>query len=91
MRIDEGVLADPDRLVTAGGPVLAATALDLWKHGAEIGPLVGWNAMAMGLVTSFVVSLVVIRAFLGFLRSYSLEVFGWYRVLAGLLIWIFVR
>lgn len=71
--------------------LLAAASLDLWKHGAEIGTLLGWDILAAGFVSSFVVSLLVIRAFLAFLRFYSLEAFGWYRVAAGLLIWILVK
>lgn len=68
--------------------LLAAAALDLYKHGGAIAEHVGiWPALA-GLVSSFVVALAVLRVFLEFLRSYSLEVFGWYRILLGILVWL---
>ena len=35
------------------------------------------------MATSFVVSLVVIAAFLGYLKKHGLAVFGWYRVVLG--------
>ncbi len=69
--------------------LLAAGALDTYKHGSEILQTVGPLPIVVGMLTSFVVSLVVIRIFLEFLRSYSLEVFGWYRIAAGILVWIF--
>jgi undecaprenyl-diphosphatase len=69
--------------------LLAAGALDTYKHGSELWITVGPGPIIVGLVSSFAVSLVVIRVFLEFLRSYSLEAFGWYRIAAGLLIWIF--
>ena len=69
--------------------LLAAGALDTYKHGHEMLQNIGWGPILMGLVVSFLVSLLVVRLFLEFLRSYSLEVFGWYRIAAGILIWIF--
>lgn len=41
--------------------------------------------LLVGLVVSFITALVVIRSFLKFLTTHSMEVFGWYRVLIGLI------
>jgi undecaprenyl-diphosphatase len=69
--------------------LLGATAHDLLKHGSALATGLGAAPMAAGWLTAFVVSLGVIHAFLGFVRHYSLEVFGWYRILIGIavLLW----
>ncbi|MBS1983623.1 MAG: undecaprenyl-diphosphate phosphatase [Bdellovibrionales bacterium] len=71
--------------------LMAATAFDLFKHGHEITSAIGPAQLVVGLLASFIVALVVVRFFLEFLRSYSLEVFGWYRILAGVLVWFLSR
>ena len=75
-------------------PVLvAATGYDLLKNHALFSQLGSeyWVALGVGSLVSFVVALVVIKTFLRFLRNYSLEVFGWYRVVAGIVFWLTVR
>jgi undecaprenyl-diphosphatase len=62
----------------------AATLYSLYKHGGEILRAPGGSAaLTVSLATSFVVSLVVIAAFLGYLKKHGLAVFGWYRVVLG--------
>lgn len=43
-------------------------------------------AFAVGLITSFVVALVVIRWFLRFIGTHTLKPFAWYRLIAGLIL-----
>jgi undecaprenyl-diphosphatase len=62
--------------------LLGAGAHDLYKHGHELAGL-GLPAIGVGIATSFVTALLVIRFFLGFLGKNSLEIFGWYRVVLG--------
>lgn len=65
----------------------AATAFDLYKHGHEIlAAPDGATALAVSMVTSFVVAIVVIAAFLGYLKRFGLAPFGWYRVALGALV-----
>ena len=40
--------------------------------------------IAVGFVVSFLVALVVVRTFIGFIGRYGLKPFGWYRIAAGL-------
>jgi undecaprenyl-diphosphatase len=62
----------------------AATLFDLYKHGADIVNAPGGAvALAVSMATSFVVSLVVIAAFLGYLKRHGLAPFGWYRIVFG--------
>jgi len=43
-------------------------------------------ALVVALVTAFVVSMLVLRALVGFLRTHSFEVFGWYRIVLGVVV-----
>lgn len=54
------------------------------------GGLVGWNEIAIGLITSFLVALVIIRAFVAFVSRRGFSPFAWYRIALGsfALIWL---
>lgn len=66
-----------------GAPLLmlagAKKGLDLMILDAQI----PWDLFLIGSVTSAVVSFVVIHLFLQLIRRYSLTVFGWYRIILG--------
>lgn len=68
--------------------MLGATTLELWgsRHAlaAGLGP-VGWSQIAIGLVVSFVVALVVIKAFVAYVSRAGFAPFAWYRIAAGVL------
>lgn len=64
--------------------LLGASAYELMKYRHELAANPdALTALGVGLVVSFVSSLVVIRVFLGFLQKHSLEIFGWYRIALG--------
>lgn len=44
---------------------------------------VGWEEIAIGFVVSFIVALVVIRAFVAYVSRAGFTPFGWYRILIG--------
>lgn len=44
---------------------------------------VGWDEIAVGFVVSFIVALVVIRAFVAFVSRSGFAPFAWYRIVAG--------
>ena len=68
--------------------MLGATTLELFDNRAALasglGP-VGWDEIAVGFVVSFVVALVVIRAFVAFVSRSGFAPFAWYRIAVGLL------
>lgn len=73
--------------------ILGATAVDVLKERHTL-----LNAdphfaieLLVGGFFSFLVALLVIRAFLKFLRTNGLAVFGWYRVMTGLALWYFIK
>jgi undecaprenyl-diphosphatase len=75
-------------------PVLgAATMLDLYKGGAELLEAPGGaRTLTIGLGTTVVVSLVVVAAFLKYLKRFGLLPFGVYRIALGALVgWVLTR
>ena len=72
-----------------GIPVMAgASLLKLLKFGfafesGEIGLLL------VGMVVSFVVSILAIRFLMGYIKKHDFKVFGWYRIVLGVLVIIY--
>lgn len=72
--------------------IFAASVYDLFKSRHSLsGDSLNVFEISLGMFVSFVVALVVIRAFLKFLTSHSLQVFGWYRIAVGFLFLIVSR
>ena len=69
-----------------------ATALQLYKHGHAMEPgMISW--ILLGSLVSFVVAVVVVKAFVAIIQRYGFAPFAWYRILAGAaaLAWIAAR
>lgn len=69
-----------------------ATVLQLYKHRDLINPD-QMGLIRIGFVVSFIVALVVIKAFLAVVTKYGFAPFAWYRIIAGsaALIWLAYR
>ncbi|WP_156681092.1 undecaprenyl-diphosphate phosphatase [Sphingomonas profundi] len=72
--------------------MLAASAKELWEQRDALGNN-DWNAIAIGFGVSFVVALVVIKAFIAIVSRHGFAPFAWYRIVAGTaaLIWLLSR
>ena len=69
-----------------------ATALQLYKHGAAMEPgMGGW--IVLGSLVSFIVAVIVVKAFVTIIQRYGFAPFAWYRILAGTtaLVWLAAR
>jgi undecaprenyl-diphosphatase len=66
-----------------------ATALQLYKHRDTI-TSDSLGLIAIGFVVSFIVALVVVKAFINVVTRYGFAPFAWYRIIAGsvALIWL---
>ena len=42
--------------------------------------------LLVGMIVAFVVSLVVIKMLLGYIRKHDFKVFGWYRIILGIIV-----
>jgi len=72
--------------------MLAASAKELWEQRHALGGN-DWSAIAIGFVVSFLVALVVIRAFLAIVTRRGFATFAWYRIIVGsiALIWLLAK
>ena len=76
--------------------MLGATALELFEKSGTCSPpgrAVGWCEIAIGFAVSFIVALVVIRAFVAYVSRYGFAPFGWYRIVVGIaaIAWLSLR
>jgi len=46
--------------------------------------------LVVGNIIAFIVAIIAIRFFIGFLQKYGFKFFGWYRVIAGILLFILI-
>ena len=51
---------------------------------------VGWDEIAIGFVVSFIVALVVIRAFVAYISKHGFAPFAWYRIVVGSLAFLWL-
>lgn len=65
--------------------MLSATIYDLYKSGFDFSRD-DWTALFIGFVVSFVIAFFVIKWLINYIQNNSFEIFGWYRVILGLLI-----
>ncbi len=68
--------------------ILAAAGLDLLKMRSELFStgMSELGILVVGSLTAFVSALAVIKWFIRFLKNRTFEVFGWYRIIAGALL-----
>jgi undecaprenyl-diphosphatase len=73
--------------------MLAATGYKLLKYYKESGGFTGdeIKQLAIGNIVAFIVAMLAIKFFIGFLKKYGFTIWGWYRIILGivllLLIW----
>lgn len=78
-------------------PTMAgATTLELVKHYDTLiagASGVGFGTVAVGFVVSFVVAIVVVKAFVHYISRHGFAPFAWYRIVAGsaALVWLAMR
>jgi undecaprenyl-diphosphatase len=65
--------------------MLGASVLDVYSN-RDVLTLDAGLTIAVGFVVSFLVAWVVVKTFIGFIGKYGLKPFGWYRIIAGALI-----
>ncbi len=66
--------------------MIGASTLWLVRNGEQLSAApgsVGWDEIAIGFVVSFVVALVVIRAFVTYVSRRGFAPFAWYRIVVG--------
>ena len=68
--------------------MLGASLLKLVKFGfAFTGPEL--IILFVGMIVAFVVSVVVIRFLMGYIKKHDFKVFGWYRIVLGVAVLVY--
>ena len=76
--------------------MIGATTLQFVKHRHEFmagSSGVGMSTLAVGFVVSFIVAIVVVRAFVHYISKHNFAPFAWYRIVAGAaaFVWLLQR
>lgn len=67
-------------------PVMfGASLLKLVKFGLAFSPA-EWSILLVGMAVAFAVSVVVIRFLMGYIKKHDFKVFGWYRIVLGVIV-----
>lgn len=67
-------------------PVMAgASLLKLLKNGLGY-TSTEYTILAVGMITAFIISLIIIKFLLSYIRKHNFKPFGWYRILLGALV-----
>ena len=67
-------------------PVMAGVSLiKILRFGVAFSALEVWYLL-LGMVVSFIVSLLAIKFLMGYVRKHDFKVFGWYRIALGILV-----
>jgi undecaprenyl-diphosphatase len=68
--------------------MLAATGYKLFKHVKENGMFTGeeLKLLSIGNLVAFAVALLAIRFFISFVKKYGFRIWGWYRIVIGLVV-----
>jgi len=67
---------------------LGASLLEL-KDFLDMGLTMGGSELVIlltGVLTAFIVSVVVIKFLMGYIKKHDFKVFGWYRIVLGILV-----
>ena len=70
-------------------PVMAGSSLvKLLKYGASF-TSEEIIILATGMIVAFIVSLIVVRLFMGYIKKHDFKPFGWYRIALGIVVILF--
>ena len=69
--------------------MFAATGYKLWKGSSQF-TADDIRLLLIGNVVAFLVAIVAIKFFIGFLQKHGFRLFGWYRIIAGIILLILI-
>jgi len=73
--------------------MLAATVYKLYKYKSEVGSFSTneLNQLAIGNLVAFIVALLAIKFFISFLQKHGFKIWGYYRIVLGLLLLLLIQ
>jgi undecaprenyl-diphosphatase len=72
--------------VPALAGAFAKSLWDAWTETPEILTSSNIQMLALGNLVGFVVAMIAIKTFIGFLQKHGFKAFGWYRIIVGLVL-----
>lgn len=72
--------------------MLAATSYKLYKYYKESGGFSSHEIkqLAIGNVVAFIVAILAIKFFIGFVKKYGFTIWGWYRIVVGIILLVLI-
>ena len=73
--------------------MLAASAksfMDVYKEHKEVLVKDNFITLGIGAVVAYIVALLAVRFFIGYLQKHGFKIFGWYRIVLGIVVLILV-
>ena len=72
-----------------GIPVMfGASLLKIVKHGFDF-TLFQWFTLIFGMLISFIVALLVVRGLMEYIRKHNFKIFGYYRIIFGIIVLLY--
>jgi undecaprenyl-diphosphatase len=68
--------------------MLGASLLEIMEFGFSLTTM-EWAILLAGMVSAFLVSVAVIKFLLGYIRRHDFKVFGWYRIVLGIVVLLY--
>ena len=62
------------------------TLYDVHKHNPEVFAKDNMTTLLIGSVVAFVVALMAIKFFIGYLQKHGFKLFGYYRIILGIIV-----
>lgn len=81
------VLATEFSFFLAVPTMLGATLLKIVKMGAKLTSY-EWMLIALGFVLSFIFAYIVIKVFMNYIKKHNFKIFGYYRIILGIAVFI---
>lgn len=69
--------------------MIVATAYDLYKNRMTM-VVDDYTLLTVGFITAFIVALITVKVVMKFLTTHTFVLFGIYRIVVGLIFWIFI-
>jgi undecaprenyl-diphosphatase len=69
--------------------MFSATVYDIYKTGFNFSSG-EWSIVALGFLVAFIVAFIVAKWFLQYIRKHDFKIFGWYRIIFGLILLFFI-
>ncbi len=69
----------------------AKSMLDVYKEHKEVLVKENFATLGIGGVVSYIVALLAIKFFIGYLQKHGFKIFGWYRIAAGAIVLILLQ